>query len=82
MLVFDTNVLVHAANQDSALHLACRQRLEQARRDPSPAFCCRSTTWESERAAEDARNVATLGITSTTGCMANCATERRERGSP
>ena len=32
----------------------------------STTHCCRSTTWTSERAAEDARNVATLGITSTT----------------
>ncbi len=46
MLVFDTNVLVHAANQDSALHLACRQRLEQARRDPSPAFVTWSICYE------------------------------------
>ena len=46
VLVFDTNVLVHAANQDSALHLACRQRLEQARRDPSPAFVTWSICYE------------------------------------
>ncbi len=38
MLLFDTNVLVHAANRDSAWHLPCRERLEEARRDPSPAF--------------------------------------------
>ena len=39
----------------------------------SMTHCCCSTTWKSERAAEDARNVATLGITSTTGCIPNCA---------
>ena len=38
MLVFDTNVLVYAANRDSEFHLPCRQRLDEARRDPAPAF--------------------------------------------
>lgn len=38
MLVFDTNVLLHAANKDSEFHLPCRRRLDAARRDPSPAF--------------------------------------------
>ena len=28
----------------------------------STTHCCRSTTWKSERAAEDARNLATLTI--------------------
>lgn len=38
MLVFDTNVLVYAANRDSEFHLPCRRRLEAARQDSSPAF--------------------------------------------
>ena len=38
VLLFDTNVLVYAANRDSSLHRPCRQRLGEARRDPSPAF--------------------------------------------
>ena len=38
MLLFDTNVLVYAANRDSAFHLPCRRRLAEARCDPSPAF--------------------------------------------
>ena len=38
MLLFDTNVLVYAANKDSSFHLPCSQRLGEARRDPSPTF--------------------------------------------
>ena len=38
MLLFDTNVLVYAANKDSTFHLPCRRRLAEAHRDPSPAF--------------------------------------------
>lgn len=38
MLVFDTNVLVYAANRDSEFHLPCRRRLEAARQDSSRAF--------------------------------------------
>lgn len=38
MQVVDTNVLVDAANRRSEFHLACRESLDQARRDPSPTF--------------------------------------------
>ena len=38
MLVFDTNVLMYAANRKSEFHLPCRRRLEEARRDRLPAF--------------------------------------------
>ena len=38
MLVFDTNVLIYAADEASEFHHACRQRLEEARRDSVPAF--------------------------------------------
>ena len=38
MLVFDTNVLMYAANKDSEFHLPCRRRLDEARQDPLPAF--------------------------------------------
>ena len=38
MLVFDTNVLLYAADEGSEHHEACRDWIEQARRDPSPAF--------------------------------------------
>ena len=38
MLVFDTNVLVYAVDQDSPFHASCRDRLLQARNDPSPSF--------------------------------------------
>ena len=46
MLLFDTNVLVYAANRDSAFHLPCRRRLAEARRDPSPAFLTWSVCYE------------------------------------
>ena len=38
MLVFDTNVLIYAANADSEFHGPCLSLLEEARQDPSPAF--------------------------------------------
>ena len=41
MLVFDTNVLVYAANQDSEFHAPCRRWLDDARREALPAF----VTW-------------------------------------
>ena len=41
MLVFDTNVLVYAANQDSEFHVPCRRWLDDARSEASPAF----VTW-------------------------------------
>jgi len=46
VLVFDANVLVYAANQDSPFQLTCRRRLEDARRDPSPAFLTWSVCYE------------------------------------
>ena len=38
MLVFDTNVLVYAVDEDSPFHEPCRDRILQARNDPSPSF--------------------------------------------
>ena len=38
MLVFDTNVLLYAADDDSDYRDPCRRWIEKARRDPSPAF--------------------------------------------
>ena len=38
MLVFDTNVLVYAADADSPFHAPCRDRVSRARLDASPAF--------------------------------------------
>ena len=46
MLVFDTNVLIHAANEDSEIHEPCRRSLEEARHDPSPAFLTWSICYE------------------------------------
>ena len=36
--MFDTNVLIYAADEASEFHHPCRQRLEEARRDSVPAF--------------------------------------------
>lgn len=41
MFVVDTNILVYAADEDSPFHAACRSRLEEWRRQPSPWF----STW-------------------------------------
>lgn len=46
MLLFDTNVLVYAANKDSSFHLPCRQWLGEARKDPSPTFLTWSVCYE------------------------------------
>ncbi len=55
MLLFDTNVLVYAANRDSTLHRPCRRRLGEARRDPSPAFLTWSVCYEFLRVATHPR---------------------------
>ena len=44
--MFDTNILVYAANKDSAFHLPCSQLLAEVRRDPSPAFLTWSVCYE------------------------------------
>ena len=46
VLLFDTNILVYAANKDSELHLSCRQRLGEALRGPFPAFLTWSICYE------------------------------------
>ena len=46
MLVFDSNVLVDAANRDSPFHDPCRRQLEAARRRASPAFLPWSVCYE------------------------------------
>ena len=38
MLLFDTNVLVYAVDEDSPFHEPCRERVSRARSDASPAF--------------------------------------------
>ena len=53
--LIDTNILVYAANRDSELHLSCRQRLEEAVRDPSPAFLTWSVCYEFLRVATHPR---------------------------
>ena len=46
MLVFDTNVLVHAADEHSDVGEPCRRRLDDARRDSAPAFLTWSVCYE------------------------------------
>lgn len=46
MQVYDTNVLVDAANRQSEFHQACRGALDQARREPSPTFLTWSICYE------------------------------------
>ncbi len=46
MLVFDTNVLVYAVDQDSPFHDPCRNSVLQARDDPSPAFLTWNVCYE------------------------------------
>ena len=46
MLVFDTNVLVHAADERSDIRTTCRRLLNQARKDPAPTFLTWSICYE------------------------------------
>lgn len=46
MLVFDTNVLVYAVDEESPFHDRCRRRVMQARDDPSPAFLTWNVCYE------------------------------------
>ena len=55
MLVFDTNVLIHAADEDSPVHAPCRDRVAQARDDVSPAFVTWSICYEFLRVTTHAR---------------------------
>ena len=55
MLVFDTNVLVYAVDEDSPFHDPCRDRILRARIDPSPAFLTWSICYEFLRVTTHAR---------------------------
>ena len=55
MLVFDTNVLLHAADEHSDISAPCRRRLDDARRDPAPAFLTWSICYEFLRVSTHAR---------------------------
>ena len=57
MLVFDTNVLVHAADEHSDLGEVCRRRLDDARRTPAPAFLTWSVCYEFLRVSTHPRAV-------------------------
>lgn len=45
-MVFDTNVLVYAADRRSPFHLACRARLNEARQQRAPAYLTWSVCYE------------------------------------
>jgi len=45
-VVFDTNVLVHAADRHSEFGPRCRQRVDQAKNGPEPAFLTWSVCYE------------------------------------
>ncbi len=49
MLVFDTNVLVYAVDEDSPFHDVCRELVSRARRDGSESFLTLSICYESLR---------------------------------
>ena len=55
MLVFDTNVLLHAADERSELGSSCRRRLDDARGDAAPAFLTWSVCYEFLRVSTHAR---------------------------
>ena len=55
MLVFDTNVLIHAVDEDSPFHAPCRDRVSEARNDVSPAFLTWSICYEFLRVTTHAR---------------------------
>ncbi len=55
MLVFDTNVLVYAVDEDSPFHGPCRDRVSQARDDASPTFLTWSVCYEFLRVTTHAR---------------------------
>ena len=55
MLVFDTNVLVYAVDEDSPFHAPCRDLVLQARKDPSPSFLTWSICYEFPRVTTHAR---------------------------
>lgn len=55
MLVFDTNVLIHATDEHSSVSEPCRRRLDEARHDPSPAFLTWSVCYEFLRVSTHAR---------------------------
>ena len=55
MLVFDTNVLLYAADEDTEHHAPCRKRIEDARRSPSPSFLTWNICYEFLRASTHRR---------------------------
>ena len=46
MLVFDTNVLIYAVDEDSGFHDPCLQFLEKSAMDPAPIFLTWSICYE------------------------------------
>ncbi|MYE54357.1 MAG: PIN domain-containing protein [Chloroflexi bacterium] len=46
LLAFDTNVLIYAVDEDSKFFAPCLHWIEEARRDPSPAFLTWNVCYE------------------------------------
>ena len=55
MIVFDTNVLVYAANRDSEFYDVCHNSLLEARDDPAPAYLTWNVCYEFLRVLTDLR---------------------------
>ena len=55
MLVFDTNVLLYAVNEDSEFYDGCRRTLEEAREDPSPCYLTWNICYEFMRGCTHSR---------------------------
>ena len=55
MLVFDTNILVYATDEDSPFHDPCRAGVLQAREGPSPSFLTWNVCYEFLRVTTHAR---------------------------
>ena len=55
MLVFDTNILVYATDEDSPFHEPCRASVLRAREDPSPSFLTWNVCYEFLRVTTHAR---------------------------
>ena len=66
MLVFDTNVLVYADDEDSQFHDVCRELVSPARRDGSQSFLASSIRRNPPR--DYAREPTDLPVVPPIGC--------------
>ena len=66
-MVFDTDVLIYASDEDSEFHDLCLRRLEEARRGPFPSFLTWSICHEFLRASPIGEFFAHRGARKTRG---------------